>query len=274
MIFYDVGLLTESEFVDVFDMSPKEIKGYKPISCKNEEGEVRNFYVVTLKGIDPDLILSMRRCRLSHEVSVEQNEFQLLLSEQLTSQQGKDWFAFASKGHFEKVRPFRPTAKSSLKAGSDVNELWERLNREREAKIGEEEENASHNGSEVEDVMDQLDNASEAKQPSGPKHMQIGDAASMLGSTFAVPQDKPKKKRKTAVEDDDEEMPEEAGSNASSQLAHLQQVDNDMFLVAKRHALISQRPTPSCLFNMNVVKQLTTPGKIGSILYGVARSFH
>ena len=274
MIFYDAGLLTESEFVDVFDISPKEIKGYKPISCKNEEGEVRNFYVISLKGIDPDLILSMRRCRLSHEVSVEQNEFQLLLSEQLTAQQGKDWFAFASKGHFEKVRPFRPTAKSSLKSGADFNELNERLNRERQAKIGEGE---SEDSQQEQDVMEQLDLDHEAGsgQPAGPKHMEIRDAASMLGSTFATPAERPKKKRRAAVvDDDDDEMPEEAGSNISTQLAHLQQVDNDMYQVARKHSQISQRPTPSCLFNMDIVKQLTSPGKIGCVLNGVARSFH
>ena len=106
--------------MDLFGSSPKDIKGYKPISCKNEEGETRNFYVISLNGIDSDKILSMRRCRLSHEVTVEQSEFQLLASEQLTSQQGKDWFAFASnlkgilKRYVQSDRPEDPASNAEV----------------------------------------------------------------------------------------------------------------------------------------------------------------
>lgn len=265
-VFFDAGLLTESEFVDLFGGSPKDIKGYKPISCKNEEGETRNFYVISLKGIDGDKILSMRRCRLSHEVTVEQSEFQLLATEQLTSQQGKDWFAFASRGHFEKVRPVRASGRSNLKSGADFFEIADRKERDRREEL--EESDASND---EQNALEEMDADAEEEKANEPKHVQVADASTMLGTTFAVPAEKPKKRRKIDREEDDLEgdMPEEAGSNASSQLAHLAKIDNEMYQVAKKHNALTQRPTPGCLFNLNVVAQVANPGKIGSILYGV-----
>ena len=116
-----------------------------------------------------------------------------------------------------------------------------------------------------------MDATAEEEKANEPKHVQVADASSMLGSSFAVPAEKPaKKKRKTRQDDDElEDMPEEAGSNASSHLAHLQKMDQEMYEVAKKHSLLTQRPTPACLFNLNCATQLLNPSKIGSVLYGV-----
>ena len=70
--------------------------------------------------------------------------------------------------------------------------------------------------------------------------MEVSDASSMLGSIFAPPPEPLKKRRKKNQENQESEqvdlpVPDKFGSNASSQIAHLQKVDQEMYLVAKRH---------------------------------------
>ena len=129
---------------------PQKAKGLNKVSLKNEEGELRTFYMISLRGLPPDVILSMRRVSLAYNITVEQNENQLQASEQITATQGQDWFSFASKGHIDKVRPFRMQGKSSLISGGALLQLQQKLQTDREEGLGPSQENE-------EDEVDPLD---------------------------------------------------------------------------------------------------------------------
>ncbi len=116
-------MLTEAEFVELFTISPRDVKNLKKLNCCNEEGEQKEFYVISLKGLDASQVFGMRRIQLAHEVTIEKDEFQMLHSEQLVPSQPSDWFSFASQKHFENFRPFKLTGKANLLSPEAVFKL-------------------------------------------------------------------------------------------------------------------------------------------------------
>eukprot|EP00435_Cladocopium_sp_Y103_P049805 s2018_g15.t1 len=265
LVYWEAGLLTESEFTDVFGISVKDVQNLKKIEGFNEEGEKRNFYLVNLKGLSAEEVFGMRRIMITHEMAVNQSEFQLLSGEQLTDDQGHKWFSFASKGHFDNARPFKLSGKASLITGGSLHQLARELAESREEALQPDSQDPSENNADLLDEMDGDDG--EAGGEPGPKHEVMADPGHMLGRTAMPAPERPKKRRKMDKIEDDE-IPEEAGSTMSSQLAHLEAVDPLMFDVAKKHHKITNRPTPPCLLMLSVAKQFQGDSKIGHILNG------
>ena len=263
-------MLTEAEFTDVFGISVKDVQNLKKIEGVNEEGEKRNFYLISLKGLSAEEVFGMRRVMLCHEMAVNQSEFQVQAGEQLTDDQGHKWFSFASKGHFDNARPFKLNGKSSMITGGSLHQLARELTESREDALMPDSQDSSGKD---QDLLDEMDCNGDEGGSEGPKHEVVTEADRMLGrGAMAAPEKSTKKKRKVApVEEDD--IPEEAGSTMSSQLAHLETTDPLMFDVAKKHHKITGRATPPCLLMLTVAKQFQGDTKIGHVLNGVLSLF-
>ncbi len=97
-VFMDAGVLTEAELLrECKNVTVASLKGVKLQPVTLEDGTETKGIIVTLKGLDLATILSMRKVRLYHDVSLSHREEILQPCMQIRQEQGMDIFEMASK---------------------------------------------------------------------------------------------------------------------------------------------------------------------------------
>ncbi len=68
-MYFEVAVLTESEFVAIIGLHPKDLK-VSSVSLTNEEGGQMSGYLVSLKDMPSSELPSIRKLRMSRDVTV------------------------------------------------------------------------------------------------------------------------------------------------------------------------------------------------------------
>lgn len=273
MVYIDLGVLTESEFIRLAGCSPKDV-GAKAIELANEEGDLKVFYVISLHDLPPHELTAIRKVRLSHSTCVQHLEHLLLPERQLTQDQGKTWANCASR-QLVKSRPSSLTfaGRGGLHSleyyRNKAAELEVRRSQALEAEAAENEAESP----EEEDILGEMDGDATSR-PRGPAHEDF--SAPALGSLFSATTSASKtgKGKKPLTRRKGKKAEDEEDDNASSVLpgcskmtpAELARVDGEMAVVARRHEQLTNRSSPS-LSNLSV-KRFLAGEKLGQVING------
>ncbi len=266
MVYYEAGLLDEKEFTAWVGLSPadKEFNGKKgktadreimPVTICDEEGHFRDFYLVSLEGLNPGDVLSMRKVQLQYFVDIIMDEHLLPLGRQFAREQPKNWFDFAGKDHCNKMRSggLKISERAKLPLLTDImnkaSSIIEARENQEEQLAAEQLESEAMMGTGA-NYLDDIDD----EQDEGPKHVQLGDSTGLLGTmgATAVASDKkkskPAKRKRDKAEEDDEEMDEVSQAGSTTRLVELTKTDPVLAAVATKHEKLTGRPAPKCFF--------------------------
>ena len=197
MIFYDIGLASESEVSKLFGFNAKQLS-LAAINVTVEEGKEMNLFPISLAGMPAGDVAAMRKLRCYQRASIQMKDLLLRPERQIARQQGQEVFSSAVKSHMEK-RPtevragqrWRLNSYGALKetSGDKLKLEQEELQAELAAKREAEEGSADSGDSSAEGQGSGSDDgASEPEE----------DAFGLDGDEEADEDKKKKKKRKKA----------------------------------------------------------------------------
>ena len=273
-MFTQMGIVTDSEFVRLVGSAPKDV-GAKPVEAKNEEGEKKNMYVMSLRGLPLEELLSIRKIEISHSVSVDHIEHLLLQEKQLTQDQGMVWAESTCKQQI-KTRPSSVT--NAGLAGLHTLEYYQKkaaeIEKRRQEQMGAEAE--EDEADEEDNLLDQMD----GEVPSSgvrPVHEAVPEAGSAFGSILsttasATGKSRAKKKRGSKKDEEEEDADNVSSIGFSGRMNPLEiaRVDPEMAPVAKKHEMLTNRVSPS-LANLQI-KRFLDGEKLGQAITGVRLS--
>lgn len=278
-MFTEMGLLSESEFVRLVGATPKDV-GAKSVEIKNEEGEKKAMFIISLRGLPLEEMLSIRKIQIAHKVSVDHMEHLLLQERQLTQDQGLIWADSTCKQQI-KSRPSAVTfaGRAGLHSLEHYQGKAEEIEEKRRSALGLNANEVEEEDEENDDILDQMDLG---EQLALPQHEAVPEGSSAFGSmlsttaTGSVKKKAPKtqKKKGGGTAEDDEEMLEEAssvGGLGNKMLpTEISRVDPEMGPVAKKHYDLTNRTSPS-LANLQI-KRFLAGEKLGQAINGVGIS--
>ena len=103
MIFYDIGLATESEVARFFGFTAKDL-GLTSITVTMEEGRDLTAFLLSLEGMSAGQVASVRKLRCYQRVRIQWSQHRLQPERQIGKTQGADIFSDATKTHLD-ARP-------------------------------------------------------------------------------------------------------------------------------------------------------------------------
>lgn len=284
MVYYEAGLLDEKEFTAWVGLSPadKEFNAKKgktadreimPVTICDEEGHYRDFYLVSLEGLNPSDVLSMRKIQLQYFVDIIMDEHLLPLGRQFAREQPKNWFDFAGKDHCNKMRSggLKISERAKLPLLTDIMSKAASI---MEARENQEEQNAAEQ-LEAEAAMGTSGFLSDIddEQDEGPKHVQMGDASGLLGTMGPAAAEKKKgtkaPRRKKEKEEEDEDLEEVSQAGSTTRMIELAKMDPVLASVAAKHEKLTGRPAAKCFFEGLSVRDAFTKTNQKQKNYGV-----
>eukprot|EP00438_Fugacium_kawagutii_P016280 Skav201194 [mRNA] locus=scaffold633:304690:311323:- [translate_table: standard] len=291
LVYYECGLLDEKEFTAWIGLTPqdKEFNGKKgkdreimPVLTCDEEGNYKEFYLVSLEGMQIGDVLGMRKTQFQYYVDIIMDEHHVPAGCQLSREQPRNWFEFAGKDHFRKHRgmTIRPTSSGGEKQDKppiySMSQLISKANsiiaeRERaEAGFGFE-------GSGLGDSQDSLDDLDQidAGKAGGPQHARL-DSTYLGGiGPSSAPKTAPKKGTKARAKkkgEEDEDMEGESAAGSSARMLELNKNDPELAVVAKKHEKLTGRAAPKSFENLRVGDVFVEGNKAKQSLYGARKA--
>lgn len=282
MVFVECGLLDEKEFAAWVGLSPndKDLNGKKgkdkeimPVKTVDESGHCKEFYLVSLEGLQPGDIFSMRRTQFQYYVDIVMDEHHVQPSTQLSRDQPKNWFEFASKAHGAKHRGMGGEKQDRKPTIHSLSLLMEKasaiVSRRESAEVVPQEPGDSQDSQAYADELDALD----AEKEGGPQHAQLQDESMLLGSGAnpgkgPAPKKTARTGKKKALGDDDDDMEIDSVAGSSARMVELTKNDPEMSIVAQRHEKITGRSAPKCFENLQVKDVFVEGSKIKQNMYG------
>jgi hypothetical protein len=86
-VYYEVGLLSEGEFIRLTGLPPKDLKA-KVFKFKQEDGEPLTAYLISLRDLEAGAVASIRKMKIWHKYCIEHDEIMLDSNRQLHQDQG------------------------------------------------------------------------------------------------------------------------------------------------------------------------------------------
>lgn len=279
MVYYEAALLDEKEFLAWVGLEPldkdlnakksRNEREFSPCLVCDEEGNYKEFYLVSLEGLQPADVMSMRKIQCQYYVDIIMDEHHVPQGCQVSKDQPKNWFEFASQGHVTKLRGggLKVSDRAKLISLSSMMAKAATIIQSREA--AEEEQEAGHDESNYLDQLDDVDS-------SGPKHAQFADSSALLGSMQPLakkekkqPQSRGRRKADKGDEQEDNELELESATGSTSRLLELQKVDPELAIVAQKHQKITGRFAPKCFENLQIKDVFAEGTKSKQSAYGV-----
>ena len=277
-LFYEVGVVSESEFLRLVGVPPADLKKKATLLKSTEEGGTLKVWFVSLRGLDVGELHAIRKMRVYHKVEVVQDQVLLDHAEQLCEHQAKSWFDFAQSKQMDKrphgckisQRGLLPTIASLQEDAEKVlatrrQQLKDSIHAKRKKPAGsesdEDEEGEDDNqagkeqGNVSGDEEDELAKLLEEGQagagvPARPKAKAVASACLRLGQEEEEPK-RPVKRRKAKDADADGEPEadaEDADNQPKSELQQLEADDPDMHEVAMKHQELTKTGTKASLW--------------------------
>ena len=287
-------MLDEKEFASWVGLSPldKDLNGKKgkdreimPIRSVDEEGNWKEFYLVSLEGLELGDVLSMRRTQFQYYVDIILDEHHVPMGNQLSKDQPRNWFEYATKDHFTKHRGFVPKQTFSSSSGDGLKldrplvHSLSKLMEKASGIISSREDAEAHAEAPDDDEMDSQDQLADIDAENEGKsirHAQLPDMmlSNMGGPTPTKPAPKKQargshKKRKTDEEEDDA-VDLESATGSSLRMLELGKNDPELVVVAQKHENITGRKAPKSFENLRVQDVFVDGNSTGKQnLYGV-----
>ena len=98
-IFYDVLFCSDKEIENLTGQTAKSLK-LKAVTLTIEDGSTLRGHFLSLKGLNPDEVGSLRRVRIEQKVTVAHKEALLEAPDQLRPKQGTELYNVAAKTHW------------------------------------------------------------------------------------------------------------------------------------------------------------------------------
>ena len=285
----EAGLLDEKEFIAWVGISPmdkelnpvnkKREREFSPVKVVDEEGNLKDFYVMSLEGLDPADVLGMRKIQLQYHAEIIMDEHLLPRDRQLSKDQPMKWFNFAKSGHAGEYRlgGLQVNQRSHLPSLSQCLSRASSIIEERQFKENlEVEEQLAAEAAAADDgdgVLDEID----GDEPAGVVHVAAATAESLLGTSLrqsATAKKKPAgrgKKRKGAEEEEEDFQESESGVGASNRMVELAKSDPELAVVAQKHEKITGRTAPKCFESLKMADCFVEGNKVKQAVYGVPR---
>ena len=272
-MFVEMGLLSESEFVRLVGATPKDV-GAKSVDIKNEEGEKKAMFVISLRGLPLEELCGIRKIQIAHKVSVDHMEHLLLQERQLTQDQGLIWAESTCKQQI-KSRPSSVTfaGRAGLHTLEHYQGKAQEIEEKRRSALGVNEEAAEEEDEET-DILDQMEMG---EQTALPLHEAVPEGSSAFGSllsTTATGSAKKKQTKKKKSGEEEDNMPDDASSMGGvgnkMNPTEIAKIDPEMAPVAKKHFELTNRASPS-LANLQI-KRFLAGEKLGQAITGVGIS--
>ena len=138
MIYSKAGLLSETEIVKLTGKSPKDL-GLVPFSSEwQSPSSCINFFPISLVGLSPEMLATIRRVKLYHSTAIRSDKLWLTPELQLAKNQGKDVLQHLHNRYVDAKAGKRPTglvnqstSSDSLQSLEDLKELAQMLDNQR-----------------------------------------------------------------------------------------------------------------------------------------------
>ncbi len=270
-------MLTETEVVKHFKAQPSEL-GLAGVPQIQEDNSATTLYPVGLEGLPLEVMLSVRKMRLSRQTSVVLNELLVQPERQVDQDQGVEVYKKATSTHLGTRPPcFNPAKRGEgrLLSARELKELGETIEERKRAAMEAmalETYGAQHD---QEDDEFGGNSVSTLRPVVAAPTASTGSLAATSTAASTKKKGKPIKsnKRKAATGDDEEDDADQMSEGGLTlgtdvNMQSLSRVDPDMARVASKHASLTNRESP-CFFNLDV-KRFLKGEKLGKALQGVA----
>ena len=113
-VYYELAFCSQTEVENLTGLSVKEHK-LKPVTMVVEDGTTLKGHFISLKGLDPAEVASVRRVRFEQQAAVVHDERLLEAADQLRQQQGTELYGVATTKHWDAVEAMpKPSARHQV----------------------------------------------------------------------------------------------------------------------------------------------------------------